>query len=165
MKNTLSTESTEEKSYSGTRHDFTGDSWSWSFYNTVNLGCYIYIYIYICGCVWNIYIYIYMYICIYIYIYIYMYICIYIYIYIYIYQEPITRSVHLVLCMYDGVSLFCTIFKFLYIVEDVLLLATESGGALGLILITPHCLRCNIIVNSKWGRFCSRENHNESDYF
>ena len=44
-------------------------------------------------------------------------------------QEPITRSVHLVLYVYDGVSLFCAIFKFLYIVEDVLLLATVSGGA------------------------------------
>ena len=36
---------------------------------------------------------------------------------------------------YDGVSLFCAIFKFLYIVEDALLLAAESVGALVLFLI------------------------------
>ena len=31
--------------------------------------------------------------------------------------------------MHDGVPLFCAILKFLYIVEDAVLLATESGGA------------------------------------
>ena len=50
-------------------------------------------------------------------------------------SAAVSRSVHLVLYMYDGVSLFCAIFKFLYIVEDALLLATESGGALVLRIV------------------------------